>query len=327
MTTMKRKRSRENGAKKTTLKKQGTIQKPKNDGTNAGANPLKDRRNNSKKRRNSANRKKSQAKNVQDNEYSQPNPKNTKGKAQIVVRENMQTQSDVKHLKATENTIVPQRRKLQDMTQESVPKPSRKKNSKKQDSIHAKASKETSKPASPPLIPPIVQAPTTSPTKPRPTRRKSIVIDGTSAAAALNGDMRIAVTRAIAYYEERDVQAFAVVPFGSNSTNLANGTQSIVAAPPGATTRHVALREAARRGCDILSNSDLEHDLARQKGRSGRRKMRRFLQRHWIPFTFIDGQLLPNPHPRRLLESVHAPRQFENTNKALRIVARVRGSA
>lgn len=223
---------------------------------------------------------------------------------------------------------------------EEVSKPKRKKRSKKRTSVAA----ATEKPPPPPSqnhgskstkVEKIQPLPSTKistkpqQSRPRPTRAKIVMIDGTSAAAAFgsNGsDMKEAVSRAIAYYEERCVEAIAVVPFGTATDD--DKSLAVVIAPPGATTRHVALREAARRDGDLLCNHDLELDLARQKGRARRRKMRRFLQRHWIPFTFIDGQLLPNPHPRRLLESVHAPRvSVKKRSKAMRILARMGASS
>ncbi len=294
--SMKRKRDAPNAtAKKSTLEKHGVSGKKRNGGTGGAQN--------NRKKRNASPDKKQRDRAAQDNA---PRP-------------------DLKKSNTTRVAAPESQRKQAKNVVEGATKPPANKHSKKK--LSSLAQQPSAKPdiySTP--IPPLsavpkkirIATPNHQPTpKQRPTRAKVVVIDGTSAAAAYGGDMSEAVERAVAYYEERSVQALAVVPYGVEAAGA-------VAAPPGATTRHVALREAARRGGDLLCNGDLEADLAQQQGRARRRKMRRFLQRHWIPFTFIRGELLPNPHPRRLLESVHAPRKVDKRNKGLRFMGRMR---
>lgn len=59
---------------------------------------------------------------------------------------------------------------------------------------------------------------------------------------------------------------------------------------------HYGMRQRA----DIISNDQYKKEIKMQKSARRTRDVQRFLDRHLIPFTFVNDVFVPNPHPQHL---------------------------
>ncbi len=68
------------------------------------------------------------------------------------------------------------------------------------------------------------------------------------------------------------------------------------------------IRYAMRKKGDIISNDKFRDEQMIQRRDRYYCKLRKYLDKHLIHYTFACGDFLPNPDPTRLCMSIHHPR-------------------
>lgn len=158
-------------------------------------------------------------------------------------------------------------------------------------------------------------------------KKPRVVLDGMNVGCALigGGGHRFrsrAIYLALEYYRARGVYAVALLPQNkvdnslgysalADNVSLLKGLHEqkrVFFTPAGASDDNFIIAYAMNAQADLVSNDRFRHELGRQRGTEAAKRLKVFLRKHLVPFTFILEDFTPNPNPESLGDHVHHPR-------------------
>ncbi|PXF43568.1 putative ribonuclease ZC3H12C [Gracilariopsis chorda] len=155
-----------------------------------------------------------------------------------------------------------------------------------------------------------------------------VVIDGQNVGCSYGGGKNLfrakGVQVVLDYYSGKGMKAVAMLPAHKVDTrpgikndrvaddpellkNLA--AQNLVSfTPSGSHDDHFLLAYAKQKNIDIISNDRFQKEVSEQASQAASRALQTFLDKHLIPYTFVDGEFMPNPNPHQLSLASHCSR-------------------
>ncbi|CAN8069505.1 unnamed protein product [Agarophyton chilense] len=155
-----------------------------------------------------------------------------------------------------------------------------------------------------------------------------VVIDGQNVGYSYGGGKHNfrakGVKVVLDYYLNKGMKAVAMLPackvdtrFGLLNDRVADdpallkslAAQDLVAfTPAGSHDDHFLLAYAKQKNIDIISNDRFKKEVSEQETGSASRALQDFLNEHLIPYTFVNGEFMPNPNPHELSRAGHCSR-------------------
>lgn len=174
---------------------------------------------------------------------------------------------------------------------------------------------------------PLLSAPRS--TIPSPSLHKGVVVDGQNVGCAYGGNgsrfRARGVELVLDFYTRQGRPAVALLPQAKvdGRPNIRNDRIAddpglllrlheagrVSFTPAGSHDDYFLLQYAMVRGLDLISNDRFNKEISRQETPERAQALRQFLDNHLIPYTFVQGEFVPNPNPARLGETGHASRK------------------
>lgn len=165
------------------------------------------------------------------------------------------------------------------------------------------------------------------------SKRRRVVLDGNVIAKAYGGgSFRIeGIGIALNYYLSRDINAVAVVS-DSRVLEITEGERhgrhthdkerlrrliqkGLLSITPSQTKReHFILKVAIEQKADVVSNESFRSVVEAQSTKSEQRRLKGFLARHRIRFTFFREEFIPNPQSDDLSSSSHSSKTVDTSD-------------
>lgn len=155
-----------------------------------------------------------------------------------------------------------------------------------------------------------------------------VVIDGQNVGCSYGGGKKHfrakGVQVVLDYYSKKGMKAVAMLPAhkvdtrpGIKNDRVADdpellnklAAQNLVSfTPSGSHDDHFLLAYAKQKNIDIISNDRFQKEVSEQASKAASRALQAFLDEHLIPYTFVDGEFMPNPCPHELSLANHCSR-------------------